>query len=143
MKKTQHFKNHSRYSPTWHFAIPLVILASLAGSVVNLVNADKSNLYSAALILVIMLLFIGFYIFTRWFALRAQDRAIRAEENFRHFVLMGKPLDSRLTMQQIIALRFASDAEFPSLAIKAVEDNLTPKQVKQAIREWKPDYHRV
>ena len=141
--KTQHYKNHSRYSFTWHFAIPLVILASLVGSIVNLVNAESSNSYSAALILVIILLLIGFYVYTRWFALRAQDRAIRAEENLRHFILTGKPLDNRLSMSQIIALRFASDAEFPSLAIKAAEEKLTAKQVKQSIREWKPDYNRV
>ena len=141
--KTQHYKNHSRYSFTWHLAIPLVILASLVGSIVNLVNTESSNSYSAALILVIILLLIGFYIYTRWFALRAQDRAIRAEENLRHFILTGKPLDSRLSMSQLIALRFASDAEFPSLAIRAAEEKLTSKQVKQSIRDWKPDYNRV
>jgi hypothetical protein len=86
---------------------------------------------------------IGFYWYTRWFALRAQDRAIRAEENFRHFILTGKPLDSRLRMGQIIALRFASDEEMPALAKRAVEEKLSQKEIKKAIKTWKPDYNRV
>jgi hypothetical protein len=81
--------------------------------------------------------------YARTFALRAQDRAIRAEENFRHFILTGKPFDSKLRMAQIIALRFASDAEMPVLAKKAVEENLSQKQIKEAIQNWRADYHRV
>ncbi len=81
--------------------------------------------------------------YARVFALRAQDRAIRAEENFRHFILTGKPLDPRLRMSQIIALRFASDAEFIELAKRAIEDNLSYKTIKQEIKNWKPDYNRV
>jgi hypothetical protein len=75
--------------------------------------------------------------------LRAQDRAIRAEENFRHFRLTGKPFDYRLRLHQVIALRFAVDEEMPALAKKAVEENLTAKQIKQEIKNWRPDHHRV
>ncbi len=52
---------------------------------------------------------------------------IRAEENFRHFILTGKPLDSRLDMKQIIALRFAEDDEFPELCQKALSENFPLK----------------
>lgn len=86
-------------------------------------------------------LLIGY--FARAFALKAQDRAIRAEENLRHFVLSGKLLDSRLKISQIIALRFASDEEFIALAIKAVDENLSNKEIKQLIKNWKGDYYRV
>ena len=139
----QNFKKHSRYIPLWHFIIPLIILSLLTGSIINLVHAEASNVYSAALIVVIAVLLIGFYWYTRWFALRAQDRAIRAEENFRHFILTGKPLDSRLRIGQIIALRFASDEEMPALAQRAVEEKLSQKVIKQSIKTWKPDYNRV
>ena len=81
--------------------------------------------------------------FARRFALVAQDRAIRAEENFRHFILTGKPFDSRLRMSQIIALRFAPDDEFPELAKKAVEEKLSSREIKAAIKKWKADHHRV
>jgi len=83
------------------------------------------------------------YLYTRVFALKAQDRAIRAEENFRHFILTGKPLDGRLRMTQIIALRFAPDDEFPPLAKKAVEEKLRSKEIKAAIQNWKADHNRV
>ncbi len=73
----------------------------------------------------------------------AQDRAIRAEENFRYYLLTGKPLDSRLRIGQIIALRFASDAELPALAEQAIKENMSQKDIKMAIKNWKGDYHRV
>ena len=86
---------------------------------------------------------IALFLFSRSFALKAQDRAIRAEENFRHFILTGKPLDSRLRMGQIIGLRFASDAEFVALAKKAVDENLSSKQIKQAVQNWRADNNRA
>ena len=87
------------------------------------------------------LLFIFF--FARVFSLKAQDRAIRAEENFRHYLLTGKPLDSRLTIRQIIGLRFASDEEFSELAKRAVDEKMKEDDIKKAIKNWKPDFYRV
>ena len=139
----QNFKNHSRNIPLWHFIIPVIIISLLTGSIINLVHAEASNVYSAALLVVIAVLLIGFYWYTRWFALRAQDRAIRAEENFRHFILTGKPLDSRLRIGQIIALRFASDEEMPALAQRAVDEKLSQQEIKRALKTWRPDYYRV
>jgi chromate transport protein ChrA len=141
--KEQNFKNHGRYIPLWHFIVPLFIVALLIGSVINLINTDAKNLYSASLIVVIAILFIPVYWFTRRFALRAQDRAIRAEENFRHFILTGKPFNVKLRLGQIIALRFASDGEMPVLAKRAAEENLSSKQIKQAIQNWRADHYRV
>jgi hypothetical protein len=77
------------------------------------------------------------------FALKAQDRAIRAEENLRHFVLTGKLLPASLRIGQIVALRFASDDEFVALAQKAADKNLPGKQIKQSITNWKADTYRV
>ncbi len=139
----QNFKNHSRYIPLWHIIVPLILLALLGGSIVNFIQADVHTHYSAALILLIVIILIIFYWYSRAFALRAQDRAIRAEENFRHFILTGKPLDKQLRMRQIIALRFASDEEMPALAKRAVDENLSQKQIKRAVQNWKADYHRA
>ena len=79
----------------------------------------------------------------RTYALKAQDRAIRAEEQLRHFMLTGKPFDSRLNIRQIIALRFASDEELPALAKKAAEENLRSKEIKQQINHWRADNYRI
>jgi hypothetical protein len=92
-------------------------------------------------VLTVCLFFVALY--ARTFALKAQDRGIRAEENLRHFVLTGKLLDPRLTIQQVISLRFASDAEFPQLASEAAQKNLDPKAIKEQVKSWRADTHRV
>ena len=72
-----------------------------------------------------------------------QDRIIRSEENFRHYRMTNKMLDDRLTLKQIIALRFASDAEFVELAQRAITENLSQKQIKESIKNRKSDTLRV
>jgi hypothetical protein len=142
---TQNLKNHPQLVPMFHFVTLPAILVFIVGSFVNLFHAvqKEEGIYSASLLCLagIILLFVAFL--ARVFALKAQDRAIRAEENFRYFVATGKPLDSRLRISQIIALRFASDVEFVALAKKAADENLSSKDIKQAITNWKGDYYRV
>lgn len=139
----QNFKNHTRIVPGYHGVSFLLILAGLVGSIVNLFHADAATHYSAALIVIIFIVLICLFFYARLFALRAQDRAIRAEENFRHYILTGKPHNKNLRLGQIIALRFASDEEMPALAKRAVEEKLSQKQIKQAIQNWRADHHRV
>lgn len=127
----------------YHGLTLLAILAFLTGSIINLVHTSRENLYSAALLVVAGLIMISLFFHARIFPLRAQDRAIRAEESLRHFILTGKPLDSRLTMQQIIALRFASDDEFARLAKRAVDEALNNDEIKSEIKNWRPDYCRA
>lgn len=140
----QNFKNHTRLITSFHFVLLSVLLAVIIGSVINLYhNCNGDGLYSAALIFVISIALPVIALFARSFALKAQDRAIRAEENLRYFSITGKLLDSKLTIGQIIALRFASNSEFVDLAHRAVEEKMAPKEIKQAIQHWKGDYHRV
>ena len=72
-----------------------------------------------------------------------QDRAIRAEENLRHFAMTGKLLNPELKIGQIVALRFASDEEFVVLAMRALEENLSREDIKKAIKTWRADNHRA
>jgi len=139
----QNFSNHARMHPLFHYITAPLVFLGLIGSLVNLAKSDASSHYSAALLVIVflVLLFIGAML--RTYALKAQDRAIRAEEGLRHFILTGKPLDPRLRTGQIVALRFAGDAEFPALAARAAEENLSGKQIKQAIQQWRADYYRV
>lgn len=141
--KTQNYQNHRQLVFGWHGLTFFAILAVLIGSFINLNNAEPSNQYSASLICVIAVICCFFFAFVRIFALKAQDRAIRAEENLRHFVLTGQLLPANLGVAQIVALRFASDAELPSLAAKAAAENLSSKAIKQAIQEWRADWYRV
>jgi len=139
----QNFSNHTRYHAPFHYVLAPLGLIGLIASLVHLIKGEPWNHYNAALI------FLGFFLLflvgalTRTYALKAQDRAIRAEENLRHFILTGKPLDSRLRMGQIVALRFASDEEFAALAAKAAEGKLSGKDIKQSIQQWRPDYYRI
>ena len=142
---TQNYKNHGRYIPIWHFITPLILVIILVMCIINLVHTDMHphdlHMWLPIIFMPVVMLILWWY--ARAFALRAQDRAIRAEENFRHFILTGKPFDPQLRMSQIIALRFASDAEMPALAKRAVEENLSSRQIKEAIKNWREDNNRA
>jgi len=129
----------------YHMVLFFLIVATLIGSFVNLYKSldDHQGLYSASLIVAISASLLMLFFFCRIFPLKAQDRAIRAEENLRHFVLAGKLLDPRLTTRQVIGLRFASDQELVSLANRAADENLTADQIKRSIKSWRPDMDRV
>jgi hypothetical protein len=139
----QNYKNHRKLSFTYHGLTWVPTLALLIGAVINLAQSSKENLYSASLIVLITLIIISILIHARSFGLKAQDRAIRAEENLRHFILTGRPLDSRLSLKQVIALRFASDDEFPLLAQRAADEGLTSDLIKREVKSWRADLHRV
>ncbi|MEN9684914.1 MAG: hypothetical protein RLZZ28_700 [Bacteroidota bacterium] len=141
--KEQHFKNHMRMVPGFHGFSSMAILALLVGSIINLCNSARENLYSASLICLVAVILVFLFWYTRSFALRVQDRAIRAEENFRHYILTGKTLPAELRLSQIIALRFAPDEEFVELVKKALSEKMTSKEIKMAIQKWKADYHRA
>lgn len=143
--QTQNYKQHSRYVPLWHFVLSIILIACLAASVWNLFRAYEYHRGRLVGVIILGLSIGGLIIFwyARAFAIAAQDRAIRAEENLRHFALTGKLLDSRLTMSQVIALRFAADTEFLLLAEKAANENMKPNDIKKAIVNWRADYYRA
>jgi hypothetical protein len=139
----QHYKNHRQLVFSYHVLTSLSILALLIGSIVNLVHSAPENLYSASLLILVALILASLFFYTRAFALKAQDRAVRAEEGLRYFILTGKRLDQRLSLSQVIALRFAPDEELPGLVCRAVDEQLTNDQIKRSIKEWRADTHRV
>lgn len=143
--KVQSYSNHKKMAPTIYYVALALALMVFLFTIIHV--QDISNMVHGYwlpilfLALSFSLIFIGY--FARALALKAQDRAIRAEENLRHFVLTGKLHDNRLGLSQIIALRFASDEELETLAKKAAEENLTSKQIKEQITNWRADYYRV
>jgi hypothetical protein len=143
--QTQNYSNHRRFIPLFHFVTSGLATAALALSLFKLYKAvANEKFYFIALVLVLIsitLLLLFWY--CRAFALKAQDRAIRAEENFRHYLLTGKTLDKKLTMRQIVALRFASDEEFSALAKKSTDQNLKADEIKKAIKNWRADNDRA
>ena len=141
--KEQNFQNHARFVIGYHVITGLAIFSLLIGSFFNLFNSSRDNLYSASLICLVAAILVLIFWYMRVFALRAQDRAIRAEENFRYYLLTGKAFSSELSIGQIIALRFAPDEELPELVTRAINEKMKSKEIKAAIKNWRADHHRA
>ena len=141
----QNLSNHRRYVPGFHILTAILCIVVFIASIFNLVHnwQNPDNHLSAAIIFFITIILSLFFWFIRSFALRAQDRAIRAEESLRHYLLTGKPVDPRLRIGQMIALRFASDDELAALSKRAVDESLRADDIKKAIRNWREDNYRV
>ncbi|WP_019415049.1 DUF6526 family protein [Paenisporosarcina sp. TG20] len=141
----QDYKTHVRMHPLYHYVLLGLLLVTLVVSIINMVRSLNSgdNVLQSILLLLMVASIIIIAILVRLYPMKSQDRAIRAEENLRHFVLTGKLLDPDLSSGQIIALRFADEKEFPTLCERAVKENLKPNEIKKAIVTWKADNHRV
>lgn len=142
-KKPQTLQNHVRVDPPFHFFLMPVAVVMLGGAVYDVVR-NLGWMSGAHLVAVLWAIVAMFKI--RLYALKVQDRVIRLEERLRMEKLLAAPLQSRiadLTEPQLVALRFASDAELPGLVEKTLSGNLDQKQIKQSIQDWRPDYWRV
>ena len=143
--ENQTYKTHVRMDPLYHYVLSVLLLASFVVAIINMVrsiNAEE-NVMQSVLFLLMTVAIIIIAILVRLYPLKSQDRAIRAEENLRHYVLTGKLLNPSLSNSQIIALRFADEQEFPILCERAVKEKMKPNEIKQAIVNWKADNNRV
>jgi hypothetical protein len=139
----QTYSNHTRYDPPFHFFILPVFAISLIATIVHLVR--RPSLHSAWVV-VFMLAAVVLMFKVRLNALKVQDRVIRLEERLRLATLLGEPLRPRIgefTEAQLVGLRFASDAELPALAARALSEKLSRDEIKKAVQHWRPDYWRV
>lgn len=141
--QAQSFKNHARFHPIFHFVVGPIFMLNVIFAIVLL--ALKPGWITAwVLVMSIAALILTFLV--RINPLRVQDRVIRLEERLRLTAILPDPLRARvpdLTEGQLIALRFASDKELPALVQRALSENLSRKQIKQAIVEWRADNWRV
>jgi hypothetical protein len=142
-RKPQTLQNHGKFDPLFHFFLAPVSLIFLIATVYQAVQNPGTPAYEHTLVALwaFLLTFKG-----RLYSLKVQDRVIRLEERLRLAGLLQEPLKSKsaaLTEQQLIAIRFASDAEVPALVEKTLAENLNLKQIKQAVQSWRPDYWRV
>ncbi|NHN34717.1 DUF6526 family protein [Paenibacillus agricola] len=130
--------------PYHYVAAPLAIVV-LVFSVIELFRGlgqeELSRLDWLLFILAVCLAFAVARI--RLYATKTQDRIVRMEENFRHYRLTGRTLDPRITVSQIISLRYAGDDEFPSLCDRAVTERMSRKAIRSAIKDWRPDMMRI
>ena|ERR1019366_5721351 len=141
----QSYAKHTKLVPMYHGVLFGLLVIAFVLSLVTFYRRIGHPDGRIILVILVLLTFSGllFFVYTRVFAMKVQDRAIRAEENLRHFALTGKLLDHRLSIKQIVGLRFASDAEFPELARKAADQGMAQKEIKQAVKNWRADHDRA
>ncbi len=135
--------NHARLDPLFHFFLLPALLLLLIWAIAHLIRHPGFEALGI-LGIVVVLWVIAFK--ARTYSLKVQDRVIRLEERLRFAMLLPDPLRARipeLSESQLIALRFASDAETPALVERTLNENLGRKQIKDAIGDWRPDYWRV
>jgi uncharacterized membrane protein YciS (DUF1049 family) len=141
----QNLKNHTKFVPAFHFFVVPVLLANFISSIFRLREAGFTVAAVIAVLTAMALLVLAFL--ARIFALKVQDRVIRLEEQLRCARLLPADLQARIpefTPSQLVALRFAGDAEFPALARKVLDDKLTDrKAIKEMVQNWRPDHLRA
>ena len=139
MATTQEYANH-RSRPLGWIITALCAVLGFVGMVLFVVRTP--SVISVALLLVAAAV-VGLVTLIRRYVTRLQDRIIRLEMRVR-LMALGREHDiTRLTMRQLVALRFASDAELPALIDRALAEKLTPEQIKRAVSNWQPDRMRT
>jgi uncharacterized membrane protein YciS (DUF1049 family) len=141
----QSFKSHARWLPPFHFFVLPVLLINFGFSIYWWVKAGfvLNRLLS---VLVAAALFVGM-VMSRVMAMKVQDRVIRIEERLRLERVLPSDLQPRInefTIEQLVGLRFASNAELPELARKVLDEKLNDrKAIKELIKTWRPDFARA
>ncbi|HEY6392968.1 MAG TPA: DUF6526 family protein [Bryobacteraceae bacterium] len=143
-KLPQTYATHARWHPPFHFFLMPCALAILIMSIVNVVK--HYDVLEAWILLVLGVMLPVAVLLIRINPLKAQDRLIRLEERLRLESILNDALRSRigeLKESQLVALRFACDAEIPGLVEKALKGNMPAKDIKKAIVTWRADTFRV
>src|SRR6201996_4672262 len=139
MTTPQNYRNHARFEPMFHFFVAPVLLINLIVAIVVLVRRLPHHIWLDSWLLIMAIALSLPPGIARSYPARVQDRVIRLEENLRYQRLLQPELAAAtqsLTLAQIIALRFASDAELPTLVQRTLREHLPPKTIKQ------PNPHR-
>ena len=141
---TQSFANHAKMVPGYHYVTGGLTLVFVGWS---MWHAATTRTLDAHFEMLGAFALFGNYAYTRLFPLKAQDRVIRLEEQLRMERLLPDDLRGRtseLSGRQLIALRFASDAELPELVRWVLTDRITDtKQIKQRVKSWRADNFRL
>ncbi len=140
----QNFEHHARIVPAYHYGVFGIFILNLAYAIYRVYRSFSAG---SVLSLLLAVAFLLVFFYARLFALTVQDRIIRLEMRLRLAELLPGDLKARIqefTVAQLVALRFASDAELPELARKVLADGIADrKAIKKMIRNWKPDFLRA
>ncbi|MGB7201432.1 MAG: DUF6526 family protein [Pyrinomonadaceae bacterium] len=144
----QNYSNHTRWFPLFHFVVVPLLLVNLLSHLVRLYIAEPhSGRKTLAFWTLLSFTFILMALAARLQALTVQNRVIRLEEKLRYKAILSPELATKaesLSLGQIIALRFASDAELPGLVERTLNGEFAkPKDIKIAIKDWRDDHLRA
>ncbi len=141
----QSFQNHTKFFPPFHFFVVPVFVINFVWSIFRWRGSEYSLGGFESMLMALAL--VVFMFTARLMALRVQDRVIRLEERLRCERLLPAELKARIgefTCGQLVALRFASDAELPELARRVLDEKLVQrKAIKQLVKNWRADYLRA
>ena len=140
---SQSFENHAKLVPGYHYVLTLLLLVNFLWQAWRAATAFSGDTLVSLLVAVALFMIA---LFARGFALGVQDRVIRLEERMRLAELAPdlKPRLHELTIDQVVALRFASDTEAPALARRVLDEGLTDrKAIKRMVQTWRPDHLRI
>jgi hypothetical protein len=141
----QSFQSHGKWVPPFHFFVLPVLLINFGFSIYWCVKMWFS-ISGVLSLIVAAALFVGM-VMVRVMTMKVQDRVIRIEERIRFERVLPADMHARIgefTIDQLVALRFASNAELPELARKVLEEKLNDrKTIKQMIKTWRPDFARA
>jgi hypothetical protein len=144
METTQTFANHTRWHPAFHFFVLPVMLINFIWSIVQFVMSPGWN-SGWWIVVSLALLLLTFFVRTN--SLKVQDRIIRLEEKLRYQQVLSPAVAQQtngLSVGQIVALRFAGDDELEELVSAVAAGKLAkPKDIKQAVKNWRADTFRV
>lgn len=144
--KEQNYKNHVRYYAPHHFVLLPLLIAAIIISAYNIFHSPLLQTFYIWLTIVLVFIFAVAVMMRQHYALSNQNRIVRLEMRLRYFELTGKhfaAIEQQLSFGQIAALRFASDEELLPLIDRTIKENLSPRDIKQSIRNWQGDYMRV
>ena len=143
-ERMQTYKNHLRWLPAFHFFVLPVLLLNMLNEVRRAWRYPSEG--SVFLVVVAAALF-ALAVLSRTQAVTVQDRVIRLEMRLRLQQILPPELRTRiqdLTHRQLVALRFASDAELPELVREILDGKLTTvKQIKLRVKNWQGDWLRA
>ena len=147
MPEEQSYSNHTRWYPLFHFVVVPLLILNFLDHVIRIFTNSGPERVEQIFWTILSVTLILLALTARQMALKAQDRVIRLEERLRCRDLLSPETAQRangLTSSQLIALRFASDEEFGSLVERTLNGEFAgSREIKQAVKRWRPDHHRV
>jgi len=146
----QNFSNHAKIVPAFHFFVGPVLIANVLAHLYSFIKwfpQTPASMLAGFIGVLTAIALLALAFLARLFALGVQDRVIRLEERMRYQQLLPDDLKPRIndfSINQLVSLRFASDAELPALARKVFDSGINDrKSIKQMIQSWRADYQRV